>query len=429
MTKNLFKLMAAFVALFIVAACETDTPAPTPNNPNEPNNPETPTSGELAAPVLRVENLKESSFTIAWESVAGAESYTVVLKGDVKQITETSVDFTDMEVGEYTVRVKAVAPKGSELKDSQYALISVAVTGLTSVDWFEQTLYTDTDEENNIYPYNALCVEWHGEGVNSLRYGLFETEYINTISIAEIQKNLKSFSNELQVLEELNSKGVSYYFTDLYGDTSYTIVALVTNEEGAEFMARTEQSTTAATPNSDTEKWLGRWSVTSHETITFDSKGNATIGKAEETFTVTIAASKLAANEVSITGLSTYGEGWATRGMVYDDILYIMSGEVVGKDEDNGYDYIWLSYCSVGGKLGQFFNSSIPSYVLTMDAAGQVSCTTFADDATFSDGSKKRVEVVHTDVYAQDPVTGDIYFFNDTTPIFRAGVMDWKRAN
>jgi hypothetical protein len=64
-----------------------------------------------------------------------------------------------------------------------------------------------------------------------------------------------------------------------------------------------------------------------------------------------------------------------------------------------------------------------------MDAAGQVSCTTFADDATFSDGSKKRVEVVHTDVYAQDPVTGDIYFFNETTPIFRAGVMDWKRAN
>ena len=31
MIKNLFKLMAAFVALFVVAACETETPAPTPN--------------------------------------------------------------------------------------------------------------------------------------------------------------------------------------------------------------------------------------------------------------------------------------------------------------------------------------------------------------------------------------------------------------
>ena len=45
MTKNLFQLMVAFVALFTVAACETETPAPTPN---EPEQPETPVSGEQA---------------------------------------------------------------------------------------------------------------------------------------------------------------------------------------------------------------------------------------------------------------------------------------------------------------------------------------------------------------------------------------------
>ena len=117
MTKKLFQLMVAFVAIVAFAACEKE---PTPVGPEQPNQPEAPTSGELAAPVLRVENLEESSFTVAWDSVPGAVSYTTVLKGDVQQTTETSVNFTDMEVGEYTVRVKAIAPKGGELKDSGY---------------------------------------------------------------------------------------------------------------------------------------------------------------------------------------------------------------------------------------------------------------------------------------------------------------------
>lgn len=421
MIKNLFKLMMAFVALFTFAACETET-----DTPVGPNVPDTPASGELAAPVLRVENLAESSFTVAWDSVPGAASYTAVLKGDVKQITETSVNFTDMEVGEYTVRVKAVAPKNSELKDSAYATITVAVEGVTSVDWFDQTLYTDTDEQNNIYPYNALCVEWKGTGVKSISYGLFETDYLKKLSLADVKKNLNTFTNELEVLAAINGDGTVFCFTDLVGDTSYTLVTLVTNEAGVEFMPRTEQKTEAASASEDTLKWIGKWNVSSHDTITFDAQGNATMGKKEDSFEVTIATSSSSPNEVIIDGFSFYGTGWTTRGLVQGDTLYILSGDVVGENEDNGYDYIWLVYCSVDGKLGQFFNVSIPSYVLTMDASGKVSCEMFADTAEFSDGAKKLVEVVHTDIYAQDSSTGDIYFLTESQRTFRAGKMDWS---
>lgn len=424
MTKKLFQLMVAFVAIVAFAACEKE---PTPVGPEQPNQPEAPTSGELAAPVLRVENLEESSFTVAWDSVPGAVSYTVVLKGDVKQTTETSVSFTDMEVGEYTVRVKAIAPKGGELKDSGYATITVVVEGLTSVEWFDQTLFTDTDAEQGVYPYNALCVEWKGTGVKSIRYGLFETEELNKLSFTDVKKNLNTFSNELEILAGINGDGVSFYFTDLAGDTSYTLLALVTNEADVEFMARTEQKTEAAAASEDAQKWVGEWTVTSHETITFDSTGNATMGKKDESFKVTIKTTKISPDYVEIDGFSSYGAGWTTRGLVSGNTMYIMSGEIVGENEDNGYDYIWLAYCSVDGELGQFFNVSIPSYVLTMDASGKVSCEMFADTAEYSDGSKALVEVVHTDVYAQDPTSGDIYFLTESQKTFRAGKMEWSR--
>lgn len=426
MIKNLFKLMAAFVALFVVAACETETPAPTPN---EPEQPETPVSGELATPQLRVEELKESSFTIVWDSVPGADHYTVVLKQDIKQITETSVTYTDLPVGEYAVRVKAVAPKGTELKDSAYATISVTVSGVTNVDWFEQMLYTDTNEAEGIYPYNALCVEWKGVGVKSIRYGLFETNTIKNMSMDNIKKQLNKFDNEAEVLAELNDKGVSFYFTDLLGDTKYTMMTLVTNNEGLEFMARTDHETEVAVASPEAAKWIGKWNVTSDKTITFDSQGKATLNNGSETFTVTISASRQSSEALTIAGLSSYGETWTANTLLAGDTLYIMNGEIIGKNEDNGYDYIWLVYCSIDGKLGQFFNSQIPSYVLEMDASGAVSCTRFADDATFSDGSKKRVEVVHTEVYAQDPTTGDIYFLSNSINTFRAGDMQWVRAN
>ncbi len=264
----------------------------------------------LAAPMLSVTDVTDSGFTVVWNEVANAESYTVMLKSDVQSVTDTRVEFSDLSAGMYNVQVKAVAAADSNYLDSDYASIKV------------------------------------------------------TVGSIEDSKN----------------------------------------------------------------PWVGRWQVTSHETISFDNNGNATMGQVNSEFYVTIMPDAATPNELVLNGFSIQGEGWFVRALQDGNTLYIMNGEIIGEHKETGYDYVWLAYCSIDGKLGQFFDSEIPSYVLTMDDSGNVSCEMFADNATFNDGITRRVEVVHTEIYAQNPSTGDIYFLNELPVTYRAGVMDWVRA-
>ena len=178
------------------------------------------------------------------------------------------------------------------------------------------------------------------------------------------------------------------------------------------------------TPSEGAERWFGLWSVTSHEAITFDENGDHKFDKLENTFEVSITAG-LNPDEVYITDFSLVSANAYARGLVNGNTLYIMNGYVTESADE--YDYKWLAYCSVGGTEYMFFNNEIPSYVLTMDDAGNVSCELFADEATFNDGSKKLVQVLHTEVFAENKLSGDISFVGELPVTYRSGVMDWVR--
>ena len=153
--KKFFSMMMIAAAAISFAACgdngEEPTPGPGTGNGN---------GSKLETPVPEV---AETEFTIAWEAVANADSYTVNLKGKNYTTAETSYKFENMNAGEYTVRVKAT---GEGYKDSDFGQVVVTLTGATSVDWFESSVAPAQENPEKGYgPYNAVAFTWKGTGV------------------------------------------------------------------------------------------------------------------------------------------------------------------------------------------------------------------------------------------------------------------------
>lgn len=111
--------MIAMMALAVLFSCDKKT-EPEPEPQPEPTT--------LATPTLNVADQNETSFTVSWSAVQNAVSYGYTLNDGAEQNTaETSVSFTDLEAGTYTVKVKAIAPEGDEFEDSQWGSISVTI--------------------------------------------------------------------------------------------------------------------------------------------------------------------------------------------------------------------------------------------------------------------------------------------------------------
>ena len=109
MVKNKFHaLTCVLAAILAFSSCEK------PEEEYEPV--------ALVSPELSVE-ITGASFTVSWEAVENAASYSYVFQDEAEETTsETSVTFSDLEPGTYTVKVKADAPADSkEYLDSEYA--------------------------------------------------------------------------------------------------------------------------------------------------------------------------------------------------------------------------------------------------------------------------------------------------------------------
>lgn len=83
----------------------------------------------LPAPVLKIAEQNDTSFTVCWEKVEEADSYTFIFNGGTKRrTTDTSAFFSYLTTGEkYKFSVKANAQGGSKWSDSQYAAIEVTL--------------------------------------------------------------------------------------------------------------------------------------------------------------------------------------------------------------------------------------------------------------------------------------------------------------
>ena len=411
--KKFFSMMMIAAAAISFAACGEDTP-------DGPVNP-TPNGSKLETPAPEATEVAETEFTIAWEAVANADSYTVNLKGKNYTTAETSYKFENMNAGEYTVRVKAT---GEGYKDSDFGQVVVTLTGATSVTWFESSVApAEENPEKGYGPYNAVAFTWKGTGVKSLSYGLYISENLMSVDDETIKDALTAIGAEdLAVVN--SAEGLSAVIGPISGGTTYTMCLLAVNEAGIEFFSKEEVTTETAEASDAAKAWVGTWTVNSTQKYSIDQNGEGTVIDGADTFNVNITASPNDPNEVVIDGWSVLGEGFTTYGSVEGDTLYILNGTYLGEGQDqNGqpFGYYWVGWYDFGLSIDGY-----PSNIATLD--GETATSTNA--MTFYDTNNNEVPVV---CYASDVFgvteTGGLLFFVESFPgVYRTGDMTWTKS-
>ena len=407
MKKFFSMMMIAAAALF--AACGEETP-------EEPNKP-TPGGNKLETPAPTAE-AGDTFFTVSWEAIANADSYTLNLKGKNYTTAETSYKFENLNAGEYTVRVKAT---GEGYKDSDFGTVTVTLTGATEVNWFTVTAQpAAVNEEKGYGPYNAIDFVWKGTDVKSLAYGLYYAD--NLIGVAD--KDIKAALTEVgaDVVAAVNSEeGFAGVFGPIDGGTTFAMCLLVTNAQGIEFFTKVEVTTETAEPSEAALAWIGTWEVKSTQKYSIDQTGAGTVVEEADTFTVTITAGASDPNEVIVDGWSVLGEGFTTYGSVDGDQLYILNGTNLGVSEDGSFYYYWLGWYDFGLSIDAY-----PSNIVTKngDAATSTNSMTFYAE----DNSEVPVVCYASDVFGVTD-SGSIYFLIEAFPgVYRTGDMTWTKS-
>lgn len=411
--KKFFSMMMIAAAAISFAACGEDTP-------DGPVNP-TPNGSKLETPAPEATEVAETEFTIAWEAVANADSYTVNLKGKNYTTAETSYKFENMNAGEYTVRVKAT---GEGYKDSDFGQVVVTLTGATSVDWFESSVAPAQENPEKGYgPYNAVAFTWKGTGVKSLSYGLYLSENLMSVDDETIKDALTAIGAEdLAVVN--SAEGLSAVIGPISGGTTYTMCLLAVNEAGIEFFSKEEVTTETAEASDAAKAWAGAWTVTSTQKYSIDQNGDGTVVDGAETFTVNITTSPNDPDEVVIDGWSVLGEGFTTYGSVEGDTLYILNGTYLGEGQDqNGqpFGYYWVGWYDFGLSIDGY-----PSNIATLD--GETATSTNA--MTFYDENNNEVPVVcfASDVFGVTETGGLLFFVESFPGVYRTGDMTWTKS-
>lgn len=411
--KKFFSMMMIAAAAISFAACGEDTP-------DGPVNP-TPNGSKLETPAPEATEVAETEFTIAWEAIANADSYTVNLKGKNYTTAETSYKFENMNAGEYTVRVKAT---GEGYKDSDFGQVVVTLTGATSVDWFESSVAPAQENPEKGYgPYNAVAFTWKGTGVKSLSYGLYLSENLMSVDDETIKDALTAIGAEdLAVVN--SAEGLSAVIGPISGGTTYTMCLLAVNEAGIEFFSKEEVTTETAEASDAAKAWAGTWTVTSTQKYSIDQNGDGTVVDGAETFTVNITTSPNDPDEVVIDGWSVLGEGFTTYGSVEGDTLYILNGTYLGEGQDqNGqpFGYYWVGWYDFGLSIDGY-----PSNIATLD--GETATSTNA--MTFYDENNNEVPVVcfASDVFGVTETGGLLFFVESFPGVYRTGDMTWTKS-
>ena len=113
---------------------------------------------------------------------------------------------------------------------------------------FSQSLFTsDKYEDRGLYVYNSLFATWMGGNASSVKYKLFKSESIAGLSDGEI---IGYLSNSLDgdAIGRINGNGLTYYFSSLASETSYTLCTYVTFNNGETALYKTSCSTGAEPP-------------------------------------------------------------------------------------------------------------------------------------------------------------------------------------
>ena len=406
--KKFFSMMMIAAATFAFAAC---TPS------DEPTDDPKPAGKKLETPAPTAE-AGDTFFTVSWEAISGADSYTLNCKGKNYTTAETSYKFENLNAGDYTVRVKAT---GAGREDSDFGSVTVTLTGATSVNWFESSCKpAEVNEAEGYGPYNAIEFTWKGTNVKSLAYGLYYADNLIGVSDTDI-KNALTLVDDKTLAAVNSAEGLTSVLGPVDGGTTFAMCLLVTNAEGIEFFSKQEVTTLTAEPSEATKAWIGTWTVNSTQKYSINDQGEGTVLEQADSFTVTITPSASNPDEVVIDGFSVLGEGFITYGSVEGETLYILNGTNLGMSEDGAFYYYWLGWYDFGITIDAY-----PSNIVTLNGTSATS----TNEMTFYDENNNEVPVV---CYASDVfgVTdgGNIYFLIPEFPgVYRTGAMAWTKT-
>lgn len=413
--KKFFSMMMIAVAALSFASCEEIISGLEPDD-----KPAAGTQLETPAPKAEV---GDTYFTVSWEAITGADSYTVNLRGKNYTTTETSYKFENLNAGEYTVNVKAT---GEGYKDSAFGSVVVTLTGATSVDWFESTVApAEENAEEGYGPYNAVAFTWKGTGVKSLSYGLYISENLIGVSDKDIKEALTAIGDkDLATVNSAN--GLSAVLGPISGGTTYTMCLLVTNEKDVEFFSMEEVTTETAQPSAEAQAWVGAWTVNSTQKYSIDQSGKGTVVDGADTFTVNIYPSANHPNQVAVDGMSVLGEGFIATGEVEGDTLYILNGDFLGMSQDGTFGFYWLAWFSIDGGEAKISMDAYPSNVVTLD--GDTATSTNKFNLYYEDGTPAPTVCYCSEVFGLDDA-GKVSFFIDAFPaLYRTGDMTWTKS-
>lgn len=123
----------------------------------------------LAKPEIIIGDQTPTSFTATWTAVENADSYTYILDdGQEKSTKETSVEFTGLESGNYTIKVKATSADKESFSDSEWAEARVS---LREADQLDTPAPTVQDKSATSFTVSWVAVENAGGYVYMLDNG------------------------------------------------------------------------------------------------------------------------------------------------------------------------------------------------------------------------------------------------------------------
>lgn len=198
-----YAAMTAFASVALLASCEKDPePGPGPGPEPEPE-PSEPT--QLATPSLSVEDQTNTSFTVTWKAVANADSYTYTLNGGAEETTTaTSVEFTSLTAGDYTVKVKATT-EDENYTDSEWASTKVTLEE------------EDVDEPMDPNDINSWVGTWNISSDKVLRWTPGEDNYVYP-NVVDGQKTATiTIESDPEVENGVMITGLSSISTEVFG--------------------------------------------------------------------------------------------------------------------------------------------------------------------------------------------------------------------
>lgn len=420
MQNKLFTLLCTGLLVFALTSCDKDE-----NTDSK--------ASKLSAPVLNVTEQLSDGFTVSWQAVENASGYSYVFGSEAeKSTTATSVSFTDLEPGTYTVKVKAMSTS-TDWTDSDYSTISATIEeGDPTPDEL-----TFTFDITDITATSAVITCTPSVNDKTYFFDCMEKSLYDQIHTSDeafsaaLLESLEAMGAEYgmtleQVLSQLLSTGVDVWDPNgLKSSTEHVAYAFGLNTDGTVTTAIATKSFTTkeAAGGSDTGSWLGEWDATSTGSLVWNISGqyleasydenrpmdlHFTI-KEEQGLTVLYGWSQVDETLPALCEINANGD------------LEVYAGVAVGS-ESQGYTPTWSAYCLINGSDYSLVTGSYPAYTFRMNG-DQVTCQRYTGE--LSDGGT--FQALSLEVYGLSDTQFAVY--GETFPVyFVAGDITMTRA-